>query len=58
MPENASSWNCNKAVDQGKVSKYARCKLVCQEGYDLSKGKLPYYKLEPKFPNKNSNLND
>ena len=39
MPENADSWKCNKAVDQGKVAKYARCKLVCQEGYDLSKGK-------------------
>ena len=39
MPENADSWKCNKAVDQGKVARYARCKLVCQEGYDLSKGK-------------------
>ena len=39
MPENADSWKCNKAVDQGKVAKYARCKLICQEGYDLSKGK-------------------
>jgi len=39
MPENADSWKCNKAVDQGKVAKYARCKLLCQEGYDLSKGK-------------------
>ena len=39
MPENADSWKCNKAVDQGKVAKYTRCKLICQEGYDLSKGK-------------------
>ena len=38
LPENADSWKCNKAIDQGKVAKYARCKLVCQEGYDLSKG--------------------
>ena len=39
MPENADSWKCNKGVDQGKVAKYARCKLICQEGYDLSKSK-------------------
>ena len=39
MPENADSWKCNKVVDQGKVAKYARCKLICQEGYDLSKSK-------------------
>ena len=39
MPENGDTWKCNKPVDQGKVERYARCKLVCQEGYDLSKGK-------------------
>ena len=39
MPENADSWKCNKPVDQGKVERYTRCKLVCQDGYDLSKGK-------------------
>ena len=39
MPENADSWKCNKVVDQGKVAKYARCKLVCQDGYDLSRSK-------------------
>ena len=38
LPENADSWKCNKAVDQGKVAKYTRCKLVCQDGYDLSRG--------------------
>ena len=39
MPENGDTWKCNKRVDQGKIERYARCKLVCQEGYDLSKGK-------------------
>ena len=39
MPENADTWKCNKPIEQGKVAKYARCKLICQEGYDLSKGK-------------------
>ena len=39
MPENGDIWKCNKPVDQGNVARYARCKLVCQEGYDLSKGK-------------------
>ena len=38
MPEHADSWSCNNRVDQGKVEKYTRCKLVCQKGYDLSKG--------------------
>ena len=39
MPENAEYWSCNKPVDQGKVEKYTRCKIVCLEGYDFSKGK-------------------
>ena len=39
MPENAENWSCSKPVDQGKVEKYTRCKIVCLEGYDLSKGK-------------------
>ena len=51
MPENAVSWKCNKPVDQGKVKKFARCKLVCQEGYDVSKGK----KLKPKSKNSKNN---
>ena len=54
MPENADTWKCNKPIEQGKVAKYARCKLICQEGYDLSKG----MKLKPKFSNKNSNPKD
>ena len=45
MPENADTWKCNKPVDQSKVERYTRCKLVCQDGYDLSRSK----KLTPKF---------
>ena len=39
MPANSEYWSCNKPVDEGKVEKYTRCKIVCLEGYDFSKGK-------------------
>ena len=38
MPENADSWSCNKPVEDGKVEKYTRCKIICQDGYDFWKG--------------------
>ena len=54
MPENADSWKCNKPVDQGKVERYTRCKLVCQDGYDLSRGnKLTHSKELNEFKAKN-----
>ena len=51
MPENADSWSCNKPINQGKVEKYTRCKIVCLDGYDFSKGNnshviLQFLKLE------------
>ena len=44
MPENAHNWSCNKPVNQNKVGKYTRCKIVCLEGFDFSKSKClkPY----------------
>jgi len=39
MPENAHSWSCDKPVYQDKVEKYTKCKIVCLEGFDLSKSK-------------------
>ena len=39
MPENAKNWSCSKPVDQGKVEKFTRCKIVCLEGYEFSKGR-------------------
>ena len=38
MPEYADSWSCNKPIENGKVEKYARCKIVCHDGYDFWKG--------------------
>ena len=38
LPANANEWTCNKAVNQGKVSKNTKCKLDCLEGHDLIKG--------------------
>ena len=38
MPENADSWSCNKPVNEDKVEKYTRCKIVCHDGYDFWKG--------------------
>ena len=45
MPENAHSWSCNKPIYQDKVEKYTKCKIVCLEGFDLSKSKY----LNPRF---------
>ena len=39
MPENVDSWSCDKPILEGKVEKYTRCKIVCSDGYDFSKGK-------------------
>ena len=43
LPENADYWSCNKPVEDGKVEKYTRCKIICQDGYDFWKGKQQKY---------------
>ena len=42
LPENADSWSCNKPVDEEKVFKGAKCKLVCLDGHDSIIGKRNY----------------
>ena len=48
LPENADSWSCNKPVENGKVEKYARCKIVCHDGYDFWKGNV-HTVLSPQY---------
>ena len=40
--KNAEDWSCDKPVIEGKVSRNAKCNIVCPIGHDLVKGE-PYF---------------
>ena len=41
--KNAEHWSCDKPVIEGKVSKNAKCNIVCPVGHDLVKGKSNFH---------------
>ena len=44
-PENADNWLCNKPIENEKVKKLTKCRIVCQNGFDFVKGENQFHNI-------------